>query len=288
MENMTAWYREYRNGRIGAGLLEAKIMREIARRSRLIVGNSRAKPDMDMSDFLSWIYPRIHSAVANYADRGFSFESYVCSIVRSAYREYRAKEHDHAVTEMAVWTEKASECAAEKESEYPAPEEDARDSPFVPVPNPRQVLILLLKSYNLVSDRFIARIAPALGLNPSVVERLIAELREIRSEKEDEIHDLKERVHCQYYRCLSLRRRSVAAIPGSARQSRHTACLERAEKRLGAMRERLRHMGMDATNQEVAEVLGITKGTVDASLFSLKKHYGGDLSGPDDSAPPQT
>jgi FixJ family two-component response regulator len=46
--------------------------------------------------------------------------------------------------------------------------------------------------------------------------------------------------------------------------------LEKARLRLEKMRKRLSKIRTDATNKQVAEVIGIKKGTVDASLYKLK------------------
>ena len=49
--------------------------------------------------------------------------------------------------------------------------------------------------------------------------------------------------------------------------------LEKARLRLETMRKRLAGIRSDATNSQVAEVIGISKGAVDASLHHLKTKW---------------
>jgi biotin operon repressor len=293
---LTKLYRDYENGLIGRTVFEAKLMGEVTYRAPTILGGGRKR---NLQDFLAWIYPRLHSAVDNYKNTGFDFDRYLYSIVRQSYKEFNMKEHDHRITERTVWTEKSfeftgyeyaaeCECAAEREVFYlpDAPDaENDRPKPFKRVSNPRQILILLLKSYCFLSDDFISRIAPALGMDREEIAMLIMEMRDLRAEREREIHDLRQRVHTQFYRCLSFQFRAEAAPANSARQQHYLECLKRGLKRLSSMRKTLRGLHVDASNQEIAEVLGISKGTVDASLFTLKKSYAHTLSGLSISAP---
>jgi DNA-directed RNA polymerase specialized sigma24 family protein len=296
MENimvLTKLYRDYENGLIGRAVLEAKIMGEITYRLPYVLGKYRQR---NVQDFLIWLYPRIHSAIDRYKNNGSGFDGYLYSIVRKGYKEFQIKEHNHRITERTIWREKSyeftgyeyaaeHEYAAEREAVYDPGTENEEPQPFRCVSNPRQVLILLLKSYYFLSDDFISRIAPALGMSKEKINRLIMELRDLRAGREQEIHDLRERVHTQFYRCLSFQYRAEAAPANSAQQRRYRECLKRGIKRLSSMRKTLRNFPTDASNKEIAEVLGISKGTVDASLFVVKKNYAQVLSGLSVSAP---
>jgi DNA-directed RNA polymerase specialized sigma24 family protein len=294
MENVMALsklYRDYKNGLIGRTVFEAKLMGEVTYRAPSVLGKNRSK---NLQDFLVWLYPRLHNAIDNYKNTGSDFDRYLYTIVRKAYKEFHMKEHDHRITERTVWTEKsyeftgyeyAVESAAEREAFYAPDSEDDKPEPFRCVSNPRQILILLMKSYYFLSDDFISRIAPALGMDREEINMLVTEMRDLRAEREQEIHDLRERVHTQFYRCLSFQYRAEAAPANSARQLHYRECLNRGLKRLSSMRQTLRNLNVDASNKEIAEVLGISKGTVDASLFTVKKSYARTLSGLSTSAP---
>jgi DNA-directed RNA polymerase specialized sigma24 family protein len=216
-------------------------------------------------DYLCWLYPRLSAAIKNYKETGASFSGYICALVRCSVKEYLSRRADHYITEYAAWTAQAVDMEArESEPEYPENPE-----PKV-ILNPRQVLILLLKSYYFVSDDFLERIAPSIGVEKEKLKKMIEDLRKQRTQREEEIRILKERIHCQFYRCIAFEKRLHAVAQDSIYYEKMQTCLERARGRLAAMRKRLAGIRLDATNQQIAEVLGISKGTVASGLFALR------------------
>ncbi|MDR1231795.1 MAG: LuxR family transcriptional regulator [Spirochaetaceae bacterium] len=267
-------YRDYKSGRIGQKVFEAKLMFEIADRAPSMIRHGRKK---DLSDFITWLYSRIVNAINNYRDNGSSFDAYIASSVHSAYKEYQSAMCIHGRTEKTVWSAKEYERREEDDALYLAENDDEELPPFIHMQNPRQILILLLKSYYFLSEDFINRIAPALGMDKENINMLILELRELRAAREQEIHDLRERVYAQFYRCLSFQKNASCAPPNSALENRYNNYLERGIRRLNSMRETLRTLHVDASNKEIAKVLGVSKGTVDASLYNVRKCYPGAL-----------
>ncbi|MDR2484323.1 MAG: hypothetical protein LBD55_02885 [Treponema sp.] len=219
------------------------------------------------TDYLCSLYPRISRAIDTYKNIGSTFEAYILSKVYWYARERWSKEADHHVTEYACWTARAEDMAFEEhEPEY------AESHPAgKPVSNPRQVLILLLKSYFYISEDFISRAAPYIGIEKERLSRMIDELRDLRLKRDEEIRELRERLHCQYYRCLAFESKLEKAAEGSALHERMKDRVERARKRYASMRKRYRSLRMDATNREIAQVLGVAKGTVDSNLYALKQ-----------------
>ena len=232
--------------------------------------------DLDLwNDFLVWLYPRFSRAIDLYRELGSSFDSYMAGLVNSAVREYRCREADHSVTEYVCWQARSEEMLIrESEPEYL---EDRK--PFS-LPNdisPRQVLFLLLKSYFFVSDGFVEKVAKAISMDVDSVRAMINELKKRRSAKEAEIQDLKERLHCQHYRCLAYQKRMSITQPGTEYHEKMKRRLERAKKRFYAMKKRLGGMRMSASNRMIADVLGIPRGTVDSSLFAIKNRFASNL-----------
>jgi hypothetical protein len=223
----------------------------------------------DFMDYLCWLYPRLSRAIDRYKDTGASFDAYVASLIRWSIREYRARETDHRITENTCWKTQAGET----EVHSPEPVYLEPEPVYDTAPNPRQILVLLLKSYHYVSDDFLRRIAPAVGIDADKLGGMMEELREMRLEREDEIRGLQERIHCQYYRCMAFEKRMLYSMEGSAKYERMKGCLDRARKRLAAMRKRLASVKMGASNRQVANVLGVPKGTIDSSLYAIKNKW---------------
>jgi DNA-directed RNA polymerase specialized sigma24 family protein len=102
---------------------------------------------------------------------------------------------------------------------------------------------------------------------------MVDEMRRRRMGREQEVRDLQERIQRQYYRCLSLQYRLASAFPGTAYYEKVKARLGRARKRFFNMRKRLDGIRVDATNRQVAEIMGIPKGTVDSNLHMIKTRW---------------
>ena len=225
------------------------------------------------NEFLSWLYPRVARAIDLYRDMGSSFDAYVTSLIYSASKEYRCREAEHRVTEYVCWQARAEEMAAcESGNEYLEEQQE------ISIPEgikPRQVLLLLLKSYYFVSDEFVKRVAPAIGMKSEEIQTMVDEVKKLRSQKDTEILDMRERLYCQHYRCLTYQKRMENAQPGTVYYERMKGRFERAKRRFTTMRKRLGGMRLDASNRMIAEVVGIPKGTVDSGLFAVTKHFSG-------------
>jgi len=263
---LSDFYRLYIEGNLPKKIFEGRIFQHLLNnfeKFRMFNGNRER-----WNDFLSWLYPRFARAIDLYRDMGSSFDAYITGLVNSAAREYRFRESDHNITEYVCWRAKAEEnILFENEPEY------LEEKKVVSVPddiNPKQILFLLLKSYFFVSNEFVEQVAKAIGMDVSVVQGMIDELRKRRSEKEAEIMDLRERIHCQHYRCLAYEKRMLNAQPGTEHHEMMKKRLERAKKRYKTMRKRLGGMRMSASNRMIADILGIPRGTVDSSLFAIK------------------
>jgi len=257
---------EYRQGYMSRETLEEKIFLYIRENPRLFYIGRYNIDSRD--DFISWIYPRLSRAVDRYNNHGSSFQAYISTLIYLSAREYSMRRKEHRITERSWWDAKAQEMAVCEEEEPEYMEETQTPEK---VANPRQVLMLLLKTYCFIPDARLAKLAPALGLDKEELYRMIDELRVLRLQREQTINEMKERIHGQFYRCLAFQKRLKAASPNSAHWYKMKRCMELSRKRLISMRKRIKTMRMEATNEEIARVLGITKGTVDANLYLIRQ-----------------
>jgi len=265
---LSVLYQSYVTGNLPKKDFEGRIFQYLLgnlERYRVLEGSQNR-----WNEFLSWLYPRLARAIDLYRDLGSSFDAYITGLVHGAAKEYRCREADHRMTEYACWQARAQElCVCESENDYPEPRE------AITIPSgikPRQVLLLLLKSYYLASDELVNRVASTIGMKTEAVMKMIDELRKRRCEKETEILNLRDRLYCQYYRCLAYEKRMNAAQAETDYRKKMEGRYERARQRFHAMKKRLGRMRIDASNRMIAEVIGIPKGTVDSGLFAIK-HY---------------
>jgi biotin operon repressor len=300
MQNILALnelYHQYVGGGLGRKEFEGTIFSIILKNSQYFYFGDWDKDEY--IDYLCWLYPRLSNAIDNYREKGYSFSAHIIALVRYSMKEYRSRQADHYITEFAAWTVHAADMEVHsREPEYSAelspgpapvltypsgrvetlvagrPAETAKAPPEkARVNNPRQILLLLLKSYYFVSDDFLERIAPAIGVEAKEIKQMIEKLRDWRARREELVRVLQERIFCQFYRCIVFEKRLRAASEGTARYEKLSKNLKRARERLANMRKRLSGIRVDATNQQVADLLGITKGAVASNLYALRNRY---------------
>jgi DNA-directed RNA polymerase specialized sigma24 family protein len=232
----------------------------------------------EYEDFLSWFYPRLHKAVDSYRETGASFEVFINTIMRVAAKEYHTRMTAKSVTEYSAWSVHVPELYAREEApHYSYDPHEKKLSGIIANSkgrkNPRQLLALILKCYYYVSDDFLDRAACHAGIERKKLKEMIETLKTIRSEKDDEIYRMKERVYCQYYRCIVYEKRLSYLPENTNAYAKLKLRLEKARKRLEKMRERISKIRSDATNKEIAQVIGVSKGSVDSSLYNLKSKW---------------
>jgi biotin operon repressor len=304
MQNILALnelYHQYVKGDLGRKEFEGVIFRIILKNIQYFYFADWDREEY--IDYLCWLYPRLSNAIDNYREKGYSFSTHIIALVRYSVKEYRSRQADHYITEFAAWTVHAADMEVHsREAEYlpepavkppakpaavptdlagrparPVPGYPAKTAKFPPektlVNNPRQILLLLLKSYYFVSDDFLERVAPAIGVETEKLREMIEKLRNWRTRREETIRILQERIVCQFYRCIVVEKRLRSAAEGSARYEKLAKSLKGARERLTSMRKRLSGIRVDATNQQVADLLGITKGAVASNLHALRNRY---------------
>ncbi|MDR0670622.1 MAG: hypothetical protein LBF95_11140 [Treponema sp.] len=279
--NLDTLYQNYLDGIIEKRELEGKMFSAIlenARNHRWFDGS-----EGESVDYLCWIYPRLSKAIRHFKGSGAAFSTYVGALIRYSMKEYKANQMDHYITEYAAWTTHNMDIEVRSpESSYPGTEE-AEEQPLWTVPHnlfkARQILLLILKSYYFISEDFIERIAPYTGIKVETLKLMIEKLHTYRGRKEEEIRTLQERIATQFYRCIAWEKRLKILQPESGRYAVVKTQMERARKRLAGMRGRLSKLKLDATHRQIAEVTGISMGTVSSSLSALRAQWGLDNQG---------
>jgi DNA-directed RNA polymerase specialized sigma24 family protein len=279
-----AFFAKYHEGKVERKDFESVIFLYIRNNFRMF---ATAWLEEEIEDFLGWVYPRLAQAIDRYQDLGFNFETYLHSIVRYSTKEYRKTDVSKKYTEQHYWN-----CAAANESQYDPrllhvlqnPEEIhirkesqgekmsaaqvfCLDKSF----NQRQALILLLKNYQFLTDELIEKASKVLDLDSAKIHGLVSRIRILREENDKRCFALKERIYSQYYRLLVYECRLRALCNDSQRSAVLKKLIAQQRVRLKNLREAYQTARKTATNQQIADVLGIPKGTVDSSLYSLKR-----------------
>jgi hypothetical protein len=236
----------------------------------------------EYEDFISWFYPRIKKAIDIYNEKGSSFEAFIHKFMQNSSREYRVRITTQNVTEYSAWCARVPELYTHEEApEYRHEKDESPLNEILAGQNgridKRRILALILKCYYYVSDDFIDRIADKIKMNAAELHEMIGKIREMRQEKDDALYYMRERIYCQYYRCIVYEKRLSLIQENTAAYDKLKLRLEKAKLRLERMRKRISLIRTEATNNQVAEVIGVKKGTVDASLHKLRSRLN-DLS----------
>jgi hypothetical protein len=286
MQNLTslnALYRDYKEGTLSKRDLEGKIFRTILENLQdfhLFDGDEE-----EGIEYLCWLYPRLSSAVQHYRENGATFSTYIGALIRYSLKEYRTNQVDRYITEYAAWAAHAADLEVHSPGiEYLKEEEEEEESEPIPVEvlpllRSKQVLLLILKSYYFVSDDFVDKIVPFIGVEKEKLMEMLENLRKRRCRRDEEIHQFQERITAQFYRCLAWEKRLKGILPGSIHYERVQERLGQARKRLTKMRERFSSVKLDATHRQIAEVMGVATGTVSSGLAMLKSHWEMDKKG---------
>jgi len=261
--SLNGFFADYSAGLLEKKKLEGEIFRAIKEDVRRLANWNRE----DNDEYLSWLYPRISQAIGSYRETGSSFETYIGALVRMTAKEFRSKKARTYLAESAAWMSVFPDMyTSEEPPEYAHAEEEIRPKPV----NPRQLLILILKCCCYVSDDFLERAAPRLGIPVEELDRMVSLLRRLREKREQYTILLQEKANYQFYRCIFYEKRLKSLPENSITAQRIRDKLERGRDRLTNMRERLAKRLPDPSNHQIAKLLGVSKGTVDSVLYRLR------------------
>jgi DNA-directed RNA polymerase specialized sigma24 family protein len=222
----------------------------------------------ERNDFISSLYPRISRSIRKYQETGSSFEIYINTIVRLSAKEFCANAARGYAKETAAWLTQVSDTyVCEDETAYDEDHEEETEKPK----NPRQLLILILKCCNYVTADFLERVSPQLNIKPETLTAMIDCLKKQQEKRITEFSLIREKISCQLYRCIFYQKELKAMTDNSIIAQQFQKRLERGRIRLRKMRRRLTRVHLDPSNLQIAKLLGISKGTVDSVLYSLKR-----------------
>jgi len=229
-------------------------------------------------DFIPWFYPRLRRAIDSYREIGSSFDAFLSKYILLSSREYRIRTATNSVIEYSAWSARVSEMYAHEEPPVYNYKNTRNILSNLVIDkkgkkNTRRVLALIIKCYNYISDDFAEKIARSIGMESKVLLEMLAKIRKMRQKKDDSFYYFKERVYCQFYRCIAYDKRLSLTPAETKAYSDLKLRLEKARARLTKMRERMTKTRIEATNKQVADVIGIKKGTVDSSLYQLRAKW---------------
>lgn len=225
----------------------------------------------DCAEFFLSFYQRIPHIIQHYQEQGKGIEVYLRTCLKWHMKTYlRSKLQKNRVQQLA-YSEWKLTAPAWVEDETMGME--VRESPPLIYKNQtRKLLLLSMKAAYDLEDRTIERIAQTIGMHQEVLFHLVEIVRVTLLKKEERFRKLQEKRSKLYFRIHSLQDELHLCSNGQAK--------EILKRRLFKLRyyfqkiqKKLAHRCLSPSHQKVAEILGIPKGSIDSTLYYLKKGY---------------
>ena len=227
----------------------------------------------DSSDFFLYFYPKLLRMVNDFSDIGKPFEHYLSSVLRSQVRVFArmklAREMRWQMTRSEDFWERAdAEETADAQQCVPATRLHGvavADSSLG-----KRVLFAALKSVRTIGDREIERLAAFTGLEKEWIENVVSALKDELSHKERKLALLCERRNAAFCRARLAEAR-LSRETESQRIDELEDGLRKARRVMENAGNAISHLKLSPSNRQIAEAVGVPKGTVDSSLYWLKK-----------------
>ncbi len=270
-------YQYYRDTEEGRALKEA-LINELCLHVYRFPGRRRSLGEEEWSDFLLSFYAKLHDIILNFHYQGPSFWGYLNKVLEWQLRSYYREEVKR----------KQCEWICERESiidyEWNPAENDyclypkilylltMKDLTGYRVDAMRQrLLILLLKNAAFVREDEFLSLLPLLNVCEKETRRKREILLEGMERKFQRKNSLVMRRRENYYRyTLSEKRKADCADPVKLAWHEDRSRLYR--KRLECLDEQIAAIPLVPSNEEIAGVLKIPKGSVDSGLYYLRNY----------------
>jgi len=246
----------------------------------------------DCGEFFCYFYPKLRRLVERFEYRGRPFEVYLIITLKWQLRTYAGRKaieklQGRVLAQESFWAcDSSADYADDAHPVQPAPRtidpsqleipECARsvlnidgDNRIGDRATRKRVLYLALKSAAHLTESLIGRVAFLTGYDADYIYRLSEELKARVYSRRSRLLLLSEKRNCCFFRiyCLQEQLRLVAEQAVRTELARQ---LTSEKNRLACMLDEISRVPLDPTHRDIAEVLGIPKGSVDSGLYYLK------------------
>lgn len=244
----------------------------------------------ECSDFLMYIYPRLKRFVKSFVYKGIPFEHFLRKNLYCQYKNYfkRSKDADtewdtfsdagfwdvhefqewaRVPVDRATFSEKESKGYSDKVKEVFKIDETGQ---IQDESMKRRVLYCFLKNAELCCEEVIQKISRITGFCAGWLSDCVASLRGKIYNREGVYRIFHERRNRAYFKLNVLKKRYHGAIDAETKRMYQ----ERINRQLDILRRgktQLEKTRRVATNREVAQIVGVPKGSVDSGMYGLKK-----------------
>ncbi len=234
----------------------------------------------ECGDFFLFFYPKIPGLIRRFEYRGKPFEAYLAGTLRwqaktFAQEQKRLRRRCQLLERQDLWVveEEEPKICASKPLSMPKEMKRiigmTRDGKIATESKSKRLLFLILKECQFIDDTFLHYAADITGCEFTKLCSCVESLKAKLQKRKMRIAALEERRNKAFFRCNYLEERlRMCIIPEE--QENLARAITRLKQSLSHTREALARVPLSPTHRDIAEVLGIPKGTVDSGLFYLK------------------
>lgn len=282
--SLTGEVLSYQRTRVGLAPLIARISLFVYRYPRFRLGWD----EDSCSEFFCFFYPKLLRIVDRFRYQGRPFEVYLLTSLKWQLRTYAGQEASRELRRRLLshdalwaWETPAAQPPAEPEGSPGAAALEIAPEARIALKidehdrirdacSRRRLLMLALKSALRVSESLLERLAALTGYDLEWLYGLVEELKaRVQAQRRRAALLIEKRNACYFHIvCLEEQLRLATEEGVRAVLSRQ---LDRERQRLDALLHDLSHVTLGPSHRDIAEVLGIPKGTVDSAIFYLKE-----------------
>ena len=237
----------------------------------------RHKPyctDEDCGEFLLSFYPRIDRIIHNFALRGTNFDAYLQSCFVWHMKTFIAKKFLQKRQDRIIYRDSCASLSPHDRSGWELHEESP---PFMPQEQKeplkkrdlQRIMLLTLKCAGDVNDSFINRIADRLGTNSAVIFHQVEILRTVMRDRTERIRSLSE-LRRQSYFLLHYLLDQRKGCHDKFRLLEIDKKIHKERRHIEYARRTLSITPKGPSNNDIARLLGVPKGTIDSGIYYLK------------------
>jgi hypothetical protein len=275
MESLNSLVAYYQN--TGLGL--AEIVKRLALRIyNYPLGKPQASED-DCGEFYLYFYPRLIRTLRHFQDRGKPFEWYFNSVLRWHYKVYCTRKRKDqtlwAVAKNVLFWELPEQGLVVSATAVSA----GTGERVIPMDRfggsrestcRKRILLLALKNARHLDDRAISWIS---GLTEVEEDHLVAMVERLRAnlyKRELRLHGLYRRHNKVFTKIFLFQRDLLWEVDPQIKADLALSLCE-LRRSLRSVQRKIRRVRLHPSNREIAELLQIPKGTIDTSLYCLRR-----------------
>ena len=278
----------YQQNGLGWAGLVAEIAMEVYRFPRHKLGWD----EDECSEFFCFFYPKIAGLVRRFVYRGKPFEAFLRVTMKWQLRTFSSRRsydrlREQVLSDDSFWASDVAEGWWDHEMK----DDTSGDGALRVDPAARRILkidshdrisdkvirrrflFLVLAGAATITRRMIRRAAQLTGDDPEWLEARIEELKGRLLERHHRIDELRERRNAHFFRIYCFQEQ-ISLSPEVTSRRLLARAMTKERRRLAATLDEISRIPASPTHRDIAEILGIPKGSVDSGLFYLRNSLG--------------